>query len=138
MHIAKNHYSKAKGKAMSEAGANRVKPDALPQDSEKRPIQVGSTTQYRDGADTPKTSPLAVAGTELELVTPKGALALIIKPRGNNMRHGKQDPLTGGANQEYAVLEPGNFLSIDVAGGTSVWVMQDSGAVTLDFHYVMI
>ena len=120
------------------AGAHIKKESALPQGSDKQPIQVGRTTQYRDASGTPKTSPHTLLTDEEQWITPVNAVALIIKSRVADLRHGKQDPLTGGANQEYAVLESGNFLSIDVAGGSSVFMRLDTAGAIVDFHYVML
>ena len=123
---------------LAERGVSESKIGALPKDSDKNPIQGGRTDQYLDASSTAKTSPLTLSTTEVELVTPVGAADLIIKSRVAGTRHGKQDPLTGGANAEYAVLEASNFLSIPVAGGSSVWVREDTAGAILDFHYIML
>lgn len=112
-------------------GAEIIKESALPKDSEKRSIQVGSFDRYTD--DNAVFSPLAVAGTALELKPPKGALSLIIKPRTDAVQHSRAEAMTN-----RAVLEVGVHIALSVADGSSVWVRQETGALTLDFWFVMV
>jgi len=107
---------------------------SLPEDASNEPIQV-ARTYIQEDATTPTSlkSPLTVSATELELKPPTNATNLVMTPLTNDLRFGRQDPLTDG--NKHAVFTVGNYISLPVADLASVWVMRDSADVALQFHF---
>ncbi len=99
---------------------------ALPIDNNHKPIQVGYNQTPEDASGTPKTSPLTVSSSALELVPPDNSLLLTIRATVADIRVGDNVTMDGTLGDGYGFIPAGTAKEIDVADGASVWVLRDA------------
>jgi len=103
---------------------------SLPRDGDANPVQVQTQIRTADISSTPKKSPLAVAGTILEIIPPLDAITMDIRALTDDIRFGPTSGLDA-----YNILLVGESKIIPVSNGESVYFVQNSGAATLNFHF---
>lgn len=110
----------------------RNKNRTLPRDDDEVAIQVSSRFVTSDISGTPKNSPLAVSSSELALKVPENAVVLWLNPSAA-MR--VKDITSGTA---YFVAAANVWVPVPVAGMTNVYVIRDSGDLTLQFYFEVV
>ena len=120
--------------------AVETRDSSMPEDSQNKAIQVAHNVQMRDATTpTPRESPLTVSGSVLEIKIPNNAIVLNIFAGVNNLRFGDNAVLDGTANEGYAILTAGNFVSLPVASKDSIHVLRDGASdVTMTFWFEML
>jgi len=102
-------------------------------------IQVGYRPRMTDATTpTANQSPLTVSSSSIELKIPTNTAALVLFAGTNNLKLGDNTDLDGSVGGDHFILTAGNFISLDVAGGNSVFVQRDSADVSLSFYFVML
>jgi len=96
-----------------------------------------SRFQAEDGTGTTIKSPLAVADTEIDMVVPDNAVAIVVRPVAADVRIAITDGGTAAA--PYKVVTDGNIEKLPVAGLTSLHFLRDAAvSLTLHFHFEIV
>lgn len=107
---------------------------SLPEDTSRRPIQVGQSMLFEDGHATPKESPLTVSSPAIEITIPEQASAMIVTAAGADLRIGNADP----ASNPYYLLTDTSTIPLHIAGRDSVYFLKDDSTnVTVNFYFIM-
>lgn len=110
--------------------------EALPWDSEHRSIQVASQIQTQDKEATPNESPLTVTATVDALKIPDGAISVVLRAVGADLRVGEGTVLDGTAGEGYFLVPAGTAEEFDCADGTDINVKRDAAvSVTMYFFF---
>ena len=105
-------------------------------------LQMPTWFQMEDATGTTKKSPLAVADTEIDLIVPMNAVAIVVNPVGADLRISIVD--AGTAAAPSLVVKDGETQRLPVAkwagnGATSIFLLRDAAvSLTLHFHFEMI
>ena len=109
---------------------------ALPIDNNHKPIQVGYNIITQDASGTPKTSPLTVSSSALELVPMDASMKLTIRAAVADIRIAENSTLDGTLDDGYTIIPAGTAREIHCADGASVWVLRDAAVdATAYFDY---
>jgi len=112
-------------------------PSSLPRTADNIRIQAPSKFQMEDATGTTIKSPKTVADTEIDLLTPANATALVLSPVGADLRLSITD--AGTAAAPYRVFKDGTTTAVPVSNVAAVYLLRDAAiSVTLHFHYEMI
>ena len=110
---------------------------SLGQDASMQPIQAPTKFQAEDATGTTIKSPKTVSSTEIDLLVPVGAIALVLKPVGADLRISITD--AGTAAAPYYVVKDGTLESFPVSNMSAVYLLRDASTdVTLHFRFEMI
>ena len=106
-------------------------------DANRYPVgYAGGSFVTADATGTPQVSPLSVAGTEVNLVVPDNATQLVITNDANALRI--YETTGNGSTQYFKLPASTNDFVIDCTGMTNIYMIRDSGTVTVQFMFNLV
>lgn len=105
---------------------------ALARDTNQEAVQTGSSFVVADATGTPKTSPLAVSSSVITITVPDRAIEFIVNPSAA-MRISSEVAMA-----TYDVIAANTKESIPCARMQSIYVIRDSGDLTLNFRFTLV
>jgi len=118
--------------------ADSKKSKQMSYDTAGRAIQVGSTTQEHDAADTPVVSPVTIAAGIQKLTIPADALVLVFSC-DKDMRYGSNAFLTGAAaDKGYKTGFADKDIRVPVAKETAYYIEPSSYNAVIDFFFEIL
>lgn len=105
---------------------------SLVRDTNKEPVQIGSSFITNDASASPKVSPLAYSSSVITLAVPDGAVELILFP-STDLRVSE---VVGMA--QYDVIASASKEAIGCARMTNIYITRDSADGSLRFRWTII
>ncbi len=106
--------------------------NSLQMDSNQKPVQVGSSFSTQDATTSAKTSPLAVSSVVIAITVPDRAVEFIVNPSADMRISDVSDAST------YDVIAAGTKESIPCARMQTIYVVRNSGDLTLNFRFTLV